>query len=170
MTSEKVQGTTASVAVGLLDTLVIGSEREDHNGHMNVEHYFVLVNGRLAKASDTWGYSPDEVKSNRRGLFSAEHRLHYVNEVHVGQQVSIYGWLLERSGRALRGVGVMVNDDAGRIAFVQEFVAVQVDLGTRRSTAFDDARAARIDQLIADAAPASREVAAHTRLRLGKRS
>ena len=151
-----------------LDQTRVSDEWEDHNGHMNIEHYFTFVHRALARASERWGYSQEGRVRTRHGLFTAEQRLRYLRETMTGESVSVHGLLLERNPKAIRGVGILVDDHHRSIRFLLEFIAVNVDLDQRTSAPFALTTARTIDDLIARHARGAGALSHLTRLSLAE--
>lgn len=67
----------------------------DHNGHLNMAYYNVL----LDRAADEWfagfGFSNDYIARTGHSTFSAEYHMCYLRELHEGDQVYVTSQLLD---------------------------------------------------------------------------
>ncbi len=124
-------------------------EFQDYNGHVNVSHHYALHMAACEADLDAMGLSIERIQREGVTLFSAEHRLMFLAEMHVGEQASGHVRWLGRSDKVAHGVIVLVNDATDRIASLCEFVELSVDLGTRRTAAFTPDVAAALDERIA---------------------
>ncbi|MEP9383231.1 thioesterase family protein [Nocardioides sp. KR10-350] len=142
---------SAADIVGLVPamTIVMPPEYEDHNGHVNVRHYYDLHMRAADVAFEEWGIDPDYLRRTNRSVFSVEHHIAYLSEVVVGDRVSLYVRLFARSAKVVHGMSVLVDDTSGLVANTVEFVEAHVDLTSRRASPFGDDVAAALDEAIA---------------------
>ncbi|MFI1920040.1 thioesterase family protein [Nocardia sp. NPDC020380] len=130
---------------------VIPPEFEDGNGHMNVMHYYGLHGEGLWQMHRELGYGPH---AGKFGSFAKEQHVRYLREVLVGHEVSIHVGHLGRTGKALHGISYLLNLSTSEVANSFEFLAVNVDLQSRRPAPFPDDIAERLDARIAATAAA----------------
>lgn len=137
---------------------IVPASFEDENGHMNIRHYFDLAARAISSVFSRVGIT-DEYRATRGlGFFTAEHHLRYFSEIHVGERISAYFRVLERSDKVVHAMVFLVNDTTHRLAFTLELIAPHVDLGRRRTApmpadiaqAWDD-EIAKTEQLSWDA-------------------
>ena len=131
-------------------TLVMPPEYEDHNGHVNVRHYYDLHMRAADVAFTPWGIDEGYLERTGRSVFSVEHHISYLSEVLVGHRASLYVRLFARSAKVVHGMSILVDDTSGLVANTVEFVEAHVDLTTRRASPFPDAVGAALDRTIAD--------------------
>lgn len=121
----------------------------DGNGHMNIRHYLdcgatsadVLIRGVGID---------DEYRSQRRlGVFTAEHHLRYVTEMHEGNAFSGHTVVVERSARAAHLLSFVLDRSHGVVSCTVEIVLVHVDMDRRRPAPFPDDVAAGLDRHVA---------------------
>lgn len=130
--------------------MTIPPEWQDYNGHVNVQYHFALYDRSGSPmlelvGVDNGGFSVDGV-----GFFDLESHVWYLNELHVGDIVSVHCRLLARTGKRFHGLVFIVNRARGLLASVFEFVSSGANLTTRRSARLPDPLAERMDQVIAE--------------------
>lgn len=129
-------------------TRQIPPEFEDQNGHMNIRHYIALFDEAGWPYFQQLGFTAENAKTRRSGVFDVQHHLNYVNEVGIGETVSVYLRLLGRAEKRLHTMGFMVNDSRDNLACTFEVLSVHVDLNARRSAPFPPDIAALLDAQI----------------------
>lgn len=128
----------------------IPPEYEDINGHMNIQHYLGLYDAAGWPFFAMIGLNESYFKEQRKGIFDLEHHLHYLAEIHIGDEIEVHGRLLARSAKRMHGLWFIVNQTRDELSNTFEFVSTHADLELRRSAPFPDDLAARLDRLIAD--------------------
>jgi acyl-CoA thioester hydrolase len=136
-------------------------EWEDLNGHVNVQHHLTMYNLTTDPLLALLGISEEWVRVERRGLFDLEHHIWYLNEVHVGDEVSLHLRMSARNAKRVLGQVYLINATQDALASVIEFVSAAADLDARRTIPLPDVVASSIDDMLASvahldwAAPAS---------------
>ncbi|WP_405137155.1 thioesterase family protein [Nocardia sp. NBC_01388] len=125
---------------------VIPPEFEDGNGHMNVMHYYGLHGEGLWQTHRDLGY---RAHAGKFGSFAKEQHVKYLREVLVGHEVSVHVGHIGRTAKALRGVSYLLNLTTSEVANSFEFLAVNIDLESRRPAPFPEDIAERLDRRIA---------------------
>lgn len=137
-----------------LDTLVKGVVRPDFidvNGHMNIRHYLDYCAHGADAVCRRIGID-DEYRAERRmGVFTAEHHIRYVSEMHEGEELSTHTLLLGRSGKAWHLMAFLLNRTQQTLACTVEIVLVHVGMDSRRSIDFPEDIAADADSWIKQA-------------------
>lgn len=128
--------------------LVVPPDFEDYNGHMNIAHYLTTASWGAEYAMRSWGVPADWVRSEQKGMFSAEHHLRYFHEVHVGAEISVHVRAVARSARGLHLQCHLLDHTTRRLAYTMELLSVHVDMATRRSAAWPEHVAAGFDAAI----------------------
>jgi acyl-CoA thioester hydrolase len=121
----------------------------DANGHMNVRRYLGLHDSASWAFLGGLGLGEDYIAAERRSFFDLEHHLRYLDEVLVDDEVTVHLRLLARSEKLLHGMGFLVNSTRERLANTFEFTAAHIDLQVRRTVAFGDTAAQKLDDQIA---------------------
>src|SRR5271156_2695728 len=105
----------------------------DSNCHMNVMWYTHLFSCALDDIFQQVGLTQEYFEGNQAGTFALEGHVRYINEVRVGQQVSIRPRVVGRSDRRFHFLHFMTNDDTGKLSATLETIGTHVDLRIRRS-------------------------------------
>ncbi len=121
----------------------------DENGHMNVRYYLSLFDEAGYPMVGLLGLTPHFHQQHGTGGFDLEQHLHYLNEVHIGDNVVIYARLLNRSAKRIHYMMFMVNETRGTLASIFECVNSFADLKVRRTAPYPAEIAAKIDALLA---------------------
>lgn len=145
--------------------VVVPREWEDLNGHVNVQHHLTMYNLTTDPLLEQLGISEDWVRTERCGLFDLEHHIWYLNEVHVGDEISLHLRMTARNTKRVLGAVYLLNVTRDALASVIEFVSAAADLDARRTMPLPPVIAERIDDAIGAcarldwAAPASGAIA-----------
>ena len=123
-------------------------EWEDQNGHVNVKYYMTLYDLGGWPMISAMGIDEAYFLERRCGFFDLEHHILYLSELHVGDRINIYLRLVNKSQKRFHGIMFIVNDRRDLLASTLEFVTSGADLDERRTAAFPDDVAARLDRMI----------------------
>ena len=126
-------------------TTVVPQEYLDENDHMNIGRYFEEAATGLWGRVIELGLGQSYIDERRLSTFTAEHHITYLNELRLGNQLSVHVRLLERSAKVLHEMAFVVDDTHDRLACLFESTLVHVDMTTRRPTPFPDDIAATLD-------------------------
>lgn len=132
-----------------LMSTVVPAEWEDHNGHVNIRFYMALFERGGWPMVQAMGMDESYFRERRQGLFDLEHHLYYVNEIHVGEAVSIHARLIDRSAKRFHGLMFIVNDSRDNVAATLEYISSGADLEQRRTAPLPTDIAARLDAMVA---------------------
>jgi|HubBroStandDraft_6_1064221.scaffolds.fasta_scaffold178080_3 acyl-CoA thioester hydrolase len=122
----------------------------DDYKHMNVMWYTHLFSCALDDIFQRVGLTQEYFEANHTGTFALEGHVRYINEVRVGQQVSIRTRAIARSDRRFHFLHFMTNDDTANLSATLEAIGTHVDLKIRRSAPFPPQVAAAFDELLAE--------------------
>ena len=128
---------------------VIPPEWQDLNGHVNVRHYLELYDAASWPKLAEFGLDASVFLERRQGVFDLEHHLWYLDELHVGDTVTVHWRFIARTVKRFHGVMFIVNRSRGRLASVFESVSTGADLDSRRTAPLPPEFATRLDALIA---------------------
>jgi acyl-CoA thioester hydrolase len=128
---------------------VVPPEWQDLNGHVNVRHYLELYDAASWPKLAEFGLDARTFLERRQGLFDLEHHLWYLDELHVGDTVTVHWRFLARTVKRFHGVMFIVNRTRGRLASVFEYVSTGADLDARRTAPLPPEFAAKLDELVA---------------------
>jgi acyl-CoA thioester hydrolase len=127
----------------------VPQEWEDLNGHVNVQHHLTMYDLTSDPLLELLGISEEWVRTQRIGLFDLEHHIWFLNEVHVGEEVSLFLSFTARNKKRVQGHVFLLNVTHDRLASVVEFVSASADLDARRSVPLPEVIANGIDELMA---------------------
>ena len=122
----------------------------DMMGHMNIRWYLELYDEAGVFLFERIGLTEAHYRENSAGGFDLEHHIHYLNEVHIGDTVLIYGRLLARSAKRLHYMLFMVNETRNLLASTFECVNSYADLEIRRTAPYPADIAAQIDAMLVE--------------------
>ena len=122
----------------------------DMMGHMNIRWYMELYDEAGIPLFELIGLTEQHYRENGAGGFDLEHHVHYLNEVHIGDEVVVRGRLLDRSAKRLHYMLFMVNETRHLLASTFECVNSYADLKVRRTAPYPETIAAQIDAMLAD--------------------
>ena len=123
-------------------------EWQDGNGHVNVRRFYDLHMRGAHAALTAIGLDDDYRTSTGQSVFSVEQHIRYLDEVHVGDEVSVHLRWVARGDKVLHAMSFVVDRTAGRVVNVLEMLEAHVDLTTRRACSWAPTLAARIDDAV----------------------
>jgi len=121
------------VALRMCVSWEVDDQLHDANGHVNVRHHFDFHLQSIAALYDELGLRTLDSPERGTGMFMAASHVEYYSEVVAGDMVTAHAHLLANSARSVHGISYLVDRTSGRVANTFEFVAVNVDLATRRA-------------------------------------
>ncbi|MGJ9412617.1 thioesterase family protein [Aeromicrobium sp. CF4.19] len=121
----------------------------DENDHMNIGRYFEEAATGLWHRAIALGLGQAYIDERGLSTFTAEHHITYLNELRLGDQLTVHVRLLERSDKVLHEMAFVVDDTRDRLACIFESTLVHVDMSERRPAPFPDDIAAVLDAEIA---------------------
>jgi acyl-CoA thioester hydrolase len=125
-------------------------EWQDHNGHVNVQHYLTLYDRASWPWLESLGLDAEWFKSRQRGLFDLEHHVWYCAEVHVGDEVSVHMRFVARTPKRFHGVMFVVNRTRRQVASAFEYLSTGADLERRTTAPLVPPLVAALDRAIAE--------------------
>ena len=123
-------------------------EWQDGNGHVNVRRFYDLHMRGAHAALTAIGLDDDYRSSTGQSVFSVEQHIRYLDEVHVGDEVSVHLRWVARGDKVLHAMSFVVDRTTGRVVNVLEMLEAHVDLTTRRACSWAPTLAARIDDAV----------------------
>lgn len=132
----------------LVYRVTIPDRYRDKMGHMNMRYYLEVYDDAGDALFESFGLTPGFYKERGSGGFDLEHHIHYLNEVHIGDEVVIYARLLDRSAKRLHYMLFMVNESRKLLASTFECVNSYADLTVRRTAPYPEAIASRLDGIL----------------------
>ncbi|RNL65367.1 thioesterase [Nocardioides marmoriginsengisoli] len=132
------------------EELRVRSHWVDVNGHLNVQHYFMLAATSVGYWYEDIGLDQRYRVDRRHSIFTQSHHLSYHAEVDLDDQVSVRPRLLGRSASAVHARAFIVNESKDRLACTLEVVFVHVSLDDRSTVSFPLDVATWIDAAMAE--------------------
>ncbi len=129
---------------------VVPSAFEDANGHLNVRHYLGIASEGLDESLVDVGILPNWPRVAGQAVFSAEHHLTYLHELHTGDRISVRVVLVGRSSRAVHAVVYLIDETHERLSYVMEEVFLHVEMESRRTSPWPDDVADALDARVAE--------------------
>jgi acyl-CoA thioesterase FadM len=123
----------------------VPAEWEDMNGHVNVQHYTGMYDRAGSAMMAMLGIDEDWVRRGRVGLFDLEHHVWFIDEVHVGDEVTVHACFTARNAKRAQGVVFLLDETRGRLASALEFLSTAANLDTRRTVTWPEAVARHFD-------------------------
>ncbi len=121
----------------------------DLNGHMNMRYYLELYDEAGIPLFELFGLTEAYYRSKGAGGFDLEHHIHYLNEVHIGDDLLVRARLVGRSAKRLHYMLFMVNASRDLLASTFECVNSYADLTVRRTAPFPVEITEQIDVMLA---------------------
>lgn len=119
-------------------TLVVPSDWQDVNGHVNVQYYLRMYDLTSEPLFRLCGRDYRAYGADGFGCFDLENHLWYLAEIHVGDTVTAHLRLLGCGDKRFHGIMFIVNESRGALAAAIEFITTGADLQTRRATQLPD--------------------------------
>ena len=129
--------------------VTIPDRYRDKMGHMNMRYYLEVYDDAGDALFETFGLTPDFYRERGSGGFDLEHHIHYLNEVHINDSVTIYARLIDRSAKRLHYMLFMVNESRSLLASTFECVNSYADLTVRHTAPYPEAIATTLDGILA---------------------
>lgn len=99
----------------------------DYNGHLNMAYYNVLFDRGSDLAFDALGLGAAHARERKLTIYTAEVHVCYVQELHLGHQVTVSFQLLDHDEKRLRAYQEIRHVD-GWLAATSEQLALHVDM------------------------------------------
>lgn len=130
-----------------LCSMVIPERWQDQNGHVNVSFYMALYLDAGWPMLDLVGIDKSYFSERQMGFVDLENHFRYLSELHVGNRVTAYGRYLAHDSKRIHGIVLTVNEDTAVLASMTEFLAISLDLQTRRAADIPQDIVARISEV-----------------------
>jgi acyl-CoA thioester hydrolase len=120
----------------------------DIMGHMNVMWYIHIFDYGTRNLFNSFGYGEDYVRQTGMGSFALESHIRYLQEVRLGESVTVRSRLLDRSTKTLHFIHFMTRDHDGVMTATLELIAAHADLTRRKVTPFPQQILDRLDPML----------------------
>ncbi len=131
-------------------TEIIPERYRDEMGHMNVTWYTHLFSEAMGGIMTHLGLSLKYIEEEQVGGVALEAHIHYLSEVHIGDTVSVYTRVLDRSEKRMHLLHIMYNERTQQIASLFEGIMACFDLRIRRMAPIPASIAEKLDTVIAE--------------------
>mgnify|MGYP000468775874 CR=1 FL=1 len=98
----------------------------DHNGHLNMAYYHVLLDKGVDELWEEFGFGPDYIKATGCTTYSAEFHIHYRREVHEGDRVRATFQLLDYNEKSMHFAQELIHED-GWVSAQGEGIVLHID-------------------------------------------
>ncbi len=116
----------------------------DYNGHMNVAYYVLAFDLATDALFDYVGIGERYVMEQNRSMFALESHVTYQRELRAGDPIRITTQLLGFDHKRMHFAHLMFRGADGDLAATSEWLALHVDMATRRSAPIPDDIGARL--------------------------
>ena len=130
-----------------LARVTVTEEYIDRLGHMNVEWYFRTFGLGAMKMMAKIGITSDYIEKRHGGSFVLTQTIRYIAEARLGDDLSVHGRVLGRSGKKFHHMYFMVNDSQDNLAATMESLNIHADLKARGSSPYPPEIAENIDRI-----------------------
>ena len=119
------------------DSITVTQSMCDHNGHMNVNHYYKLFDSTYTSFYiNELGFDEEYIKSGF-STFTLEDSIRYLNEFTLDEKVYPSFILYRANKKLLHFIGILQNENAD-LAAIFETVLGHIDLKKRKIVNFSD--------------------------------
>jgi acyl-CoA thioester hydrolase len=108
----------------------------DYNGHLNMAYYNVMFDRAIDQLWLKLGIGPAYMKERNGSTFTAECHVRYLREIHLGDPVQIWVWLLEADDKRLHTFEELRHATEGWISATSENLSLHIDMNSRKVAPF----------------------------------
>ena len=135
-----------SKTTGVYETpLTVLPEWIDHNGHMNVGYYVIAFDQATDTVYEEWGLGFDYPEREGHSIFTVGMNIDYRSELFEGDPLRVTTQLCDWDHKRVHYVHLMYHADTGVLAAMNECLALNVDLSTRRSAPFPESVTTKLE-------------------------
>ena len=143
MTGEVVDGRFLSEEMEVLPEWI------DFNGHLNMAYYGVLFDVGCNHGFRTLGFGDEYRKSHGFTTMTADFRIRYLRELHLGDRVRCSFRVVTVGSKAFHYCQELVHGD-GWVAATAETVNLHVDMKARKVAPYTEARRKALEEMAAE--------------------
>ena len=99
----------------------------DYNGHLNMAYYNVIFDRGSDEVFEMLGIGPSYARERKLTIYTAEVHVCYVQELHLGDRVTVSFQLLDHDEKRLRAYQEIRHAD-GWLAATSESLSLHVDM------------------------------------------
>jgi len=120
----------------------------DYNGHLNMAYYNVMFDRAIDQLWLELGIGPTYMTERHGSTFTAECHVRYLREIHLGDPVQIWVYLLGADAKRLHTFEELRHATDGWLSATSENMTVHVDMAVRKTAPFPPDIRARIDAVL----------------------
>lgn len=117
-------------------SLTVKPEWVDYNGHMNVAYYVLAFDYSTDAVYESWGVGEQYIASSGCSLFTLGLDVDYLTELFPGDPIEITTQLLDWDHKRIHYYHRMIHAETGLLTAVNECLAMNIELQSRRSAPF----------------------------------
>lgn len=121
----------------------------DQNGHLNMAYYGVLFDTGVDEAAKRFGLGWDYTSGGTHTTYSAEFRIRYRREIHLGDRVRASFRLLDVGPKAYHFCQELIHED-GWISATGEGISLHIDQSGPKVAPYPAHVKARLDATLAE--------------------
>ncbi len=118
------------------DLIRIKPEWIDHNGHLNVAYFVLAFDIATDGVYEDWGIGLEYQQQSGCSVYTLGMNIDYLKELFVDEEVRVTTQLLGMDHRKIHYFHTMLHAGTGEVAAVNECLAINVRLKSKRSAAF----------------------------------
>ena len=108
----------------------------DYNGHLNMAYYNVMFDRAVDQLWLELGIGPAYMKERNGSTFTVECHVRYLREIHLGDPVQVYVWLLAADDKRLHTFEELRHATEGWVSATSENMTIHIDMTTRKAASF----------------------------------
>ena len=120
----------------------------DQNGHLNMAYYGVLFDTGVDEVAKLFGLGWDYTSGGTHTTYSAEFRIRYLRELHLGDRVRASFRLLDVGPKAYHFCQELLHSD-GWVAATGEGISLHIDQSGPRVAPYPEEIRARLEAVLA---------------------
>ena len=125
----------------------------DQVGHMNVMWYVGKFDEATWQFFNVLGLTPSFFRTTMRGMAAVDQHVSYIQELRVGDVVSVRTTLLEIKEKSIRFAHEMTSDESNEVVARTTLKVVHMDTDARKSCAFPEQIVAKAASMLSSAEP-----------------
>jgi len=120
------------------DLIRIKPEWIDHNGHLNVAYFVLAFDIATDGVYEDWGIGLEYQQQSGCSVYTLGMNVDYLKELFVDEEVRVTTQLLGLDHRKIHYFHTMLQAGTGEVVAVNECLAINVGLESKRSASFPD--------------------------------
>lgn len=129
------------------DPIRIRPEWIDHNGHLNVAYFVLAFDMATDAVYEEWGIGLAYQEQSGCSVYTLGMNVDYLKELFADEEVRVKTQLLGLDRKKIHYVHSMLHAGTGELAAVNECLAINVRLASKRSAPFPSPVQRRLEEL-----------------------